>query len=315
MKTWYEKCGFEANPFEIDPLKTEVERTLFEREKESKEVIYRIASQNMLFIEGAKGIGKTALLKHAIDNFKGKGKVIYVDSNQVNKKLNIEQLLSGAKKYNPTNDKYPKDMILLLDNVDELSKVNNERIKYLFDQNYLKSVVFTGRSYEEADFTESVRSRIGNRVIRLQSISEDASVDLVRERLGDKNKGIISDEMIKNIYSRAEGDLKKFMMYMQIVLEETNESKKKKATKQIIESVLSQDVESSKDFAEGIESERKQIEETKICEECSGELKKYGEYYRCEHCDTFCTECGSMIQPDDNECPECGVKFETVEAE
>jgi chromosomal replication initiation ATPase DnaA len=308
VKTWYEKIGFEKNPFETDPLKDEV-RTLVGREKEAKEVIYRILSQNMLFIEGKKGSGKTALLKHAIDNFEGKGKVIYVDSNAVNKKLNIEKILSGAKKES-TKEKYPKNMILLLDNVEELSKLNNERIKYLFDQNFLKSVIFTGNSYEAAEFTESVRSRIGNRIIRLTSLSDDDAVELLKERLGEKNEDMWTDQVIREIYSRTDGDLKKFLMDAYLVADCAANEKSKRITKQLIEKALIRDTKKIKDFAETLKLEKEISKETRTCEDCQGELKKFGEYYRCENCDTFCTECGCIIDAEDTSCPECGANFD-----
>ena len=59
----------------------------------------------MLLIEGKTGTGNTGLLKYAIDNFKGEGKVVYVDGNKLNKKLNERDLLKK------------KGMILLMDNV------------------------------------------------------------------------------------------------------------------------------------------------------------------------------------------------------
>lgn len=309
MKNWYEKLGFEKNPFEIDPLKDE-ERALISREKEAKEVLYRIVSQNMLFIEGKKGCGKTALLKYAIDNFKGKGKIIYIDSYAVNKKLNIEKTLSGAKKINPTKEKYPKDMILLLDNVEELSKLNNERIKYLFDQNYLKSVIFTGKSYDAAEFTESIRSRIGNRIIRLPSLSEDDAIEIINSRLNGKNDGLLSDLIIKDVYSRSDGDLKKFLMDAYLVCDFAAKEKSKKITKQMIEKALARDSRRIKDFAETIKLEKEMSKETKTCEDCNGELKKFGEYYRCENCDTFCTECGCLVEAEDTSCSECGANFD-----
>ena len=88
---WFKKLKFKHDPFEIDPINTNYE--LINRDKEQKELLYRILSGSMLLIEGKSGSGKTALLKYAIDNFKGKGKVIYVDANKLNKRLDIHDLL------------------------------------------------------------------------------------------------------------------------------------------------------------------------------------------------------------------------------
>ena len=72
----------------------ESEFDLVNRDEESKEILYRINSSNMLVIEGEAGVGKTALLKYAVDNFKGQGKVIYIDIGNLGKSI----LLQKSKK-------------------------------------------------------------------------------------------------------------------------------------------------------------------------------------------------------------------------
>lgn len=308
---WYEKLEFKTNPFEIDPFNDKTERTLFGRDKETKEVIYRIMSQNMLFIEGGKGTGKTALLKQAIKAFKGQGKIIYVDSNAVNKNLNIEELLVGAKKYSPTKEKYPKDMILLIDNVESLSKLNNERIKYFFDQNYLRGVIFTGKSIDDAEFTDSVKSRIGSRIIKLAPISEDTAVDIIMDRLSGKNNGFLKENVVRTIYKYSDGDIKKLLINSFLVCEKLSENSKMKITDESIQKIIfGKDAKDIDEFAHTLENEEKTKEETTICKSCGEKLQKIGEHFRCPDCDTYCTDCGAVVSEDDNECPECGVKFE-----
>ena len=305
---WFEKMGFSENPFEINPLKEE-SRPLFDRQKQAEEVIYRIKSNNMLFIEGSKGKGKTALLRHAIDNFKGKGKVIYLDSKSLNKKLNIEMVLVGAKKMDVSKEKYPKNMILLLDNVEELSPRNNERIKYFFDQNYIQSVIFTGNNYKQANFSPSIESRIGKRIIKLSSLSQNGAVDMILERLGTLNEGMVDEDTIKYIYQKSKGDLKKFLINCYKVFDLTIKSNKTNVTNDIIDLALKKDLSKTSDFAIEIEEEKEIFEESKSCETCGLKLKKLGEYYRCKNCDSYCTGCGAYIIQEDEECPECGSSF------
>jgi len=130
---WYEEMGLEENPLGVDTVGTVYE--LVDRERECKELLYMILSGNMMVIEGKPGFGKTMLLMYAIDNFKGKGKVIYVDARKLNKKLDIEKLM--IKRYGffkgKLLGKLPKNMILLLDNVESISKRNCEKIRYYFD--------------------------------------------------------------------------------------------------------------------------------------------------------------------------------------
>jgi Cdc6-like AAA superfamily ATPase len=209
---WYLNYDFDSNPFEINPIKDEP-RQLIGLEDLEKEIVYRILSGNMLFIEGDSGKGKTALLRYAIDNFRGHGKVMYVDSQRVNKVINVEELLINANKFRGRIlGKKPKRMILLIDNIESLTKRNWERIKYYFDQDYIRSVVFTGKNYKSVKFPGSIKSRIGNRIIKLNSVTLTEAIQIIQERLGDDYEEILIDDEIKILIKISKFNIKKFMM-------------------------------------------------------------------------------------------------------
>lgn len=131
-----------------------------------EEIIYRILSGSIIFIEDSRQ-RKRELLNSLILAFRGGKKVAYVNCELV-KNLNIDNVLMG--KYNFITrlfKKKPKGMILFLDNVQELSWKNCERIKYHYDEDNLKSVVLIGRSYENVNIPQSMRHRIGRRVYTL----------------------------------------------------------------------------------------------------------------------------------------------------
>ena len=46
------------------------------------------------------------------------------------------------------------------------------------------------------------------------------------------------------------------------------------------------------------------------CKTCSRKIVKVGKYYRCRHCDTFCSECGGIVKPSMKICPACGAEFD-----
>lgn len=302
---WYEEYDFDFNPLEVDTLNEE-NIQLIGREEEEKEIIYRILSSNMVFIEGAKGTGKTALLRHAIENFKGHGKVIYVDAEKVNKAINVEKLLIGANKVRgEILGRKPKNMILLIDNIESLSPRNWERIKYYFDQNYIKSVVFTGKNYQKVKFPGSIKSRIGSRIIKINSISSQEALQLIQERLGDDYEAILTDEEIIQLYKLSRGDIKNFLInnyklaqykFDMGELEIMNVDEIKKAMKI--------DVGDEYDF-----NDEEKLE-ANLCEVCESKLVKVGEYYRCKTCDDYCLSCGAIIDINDKKCPECDIKFD-----
>ena len=192
---WFEKRDFFENPFNTEPT---TELTGFNEMSEGLQ--YRVASGSMVFLEGSEGSGKTSLLKFLIQKFGGFGKVIYTDLNK-DKDFDIKRLMQ--KKYGffgKLVGATPRDMILLLDNVKQISKRNAGLIKYYFDQGYIKSVVFSGEKYKKADIPPGVRERIGNRVLSIKKLTSDEALQLFRSRIDDK---LLSDAFIRKIYKKS----------------------------------------------------------------------------------------------------------------
>ncbi len=197
--TWYEKLGFENNPFSIRPS---LQYELIGYNNILREIFYRVKSGSMLYIEGAPGTGKTSIMKHIISKFRGNKKVIYFNCNKIDEKLDIDDLLEGRYGwFGKTFKIKPRDMILLLDEVNSISAKNSEKIKYYFDEGFFKSVVFAGISYDKSNFTPSLRNRIGNRVIKLEPLTEDDAVIIIRSRIKDNQ--IIGNDIIKALWEKS----------------------------------------------------------------------------------------------------------------
>ncbi len=292
---WYEELGFDEDPFKGNAL--DRDDKLIGRKEVKADLVYRIESGSMLLIVGKEGVGKTMLLKHAIDTFKGKGKVIYVDGNKVNKRLNIEKLLIKGAGFlqGALLKQKPKEMILLMDNVQNLTLRNNKRIKYYFDQDYIKSVVFTTSDYGSLQFTDSIKDRIGKRVIKLRELTIDNILAIVRARL--ENKDILTDEIVKEIYAMSGKNLKTLMENCSKVCEYAFENGDEVVKREHITKALPKGTH--------------ELEiEPDTCDECGEELKQIGNSWLCPHCDTYCMNCGAHIHEDDMRCPSCGVEFE-----
>ena len=252
---------------------------LIGRDVEKKEMIYRIASGNMLLIEGAKGVGKTALLKDAIDNFKGHGKVVYIDVGTFGKRLNIARLLKGRS----------KGMILLIDNIQYLSESNNKKIKYFYDQDYIKSVVFTTGDSKAVSFTDAIRSRIGRNVLKLKALSKSNVLKIAQDQL--EEDFVISDEVLNELYKESK-NLKRFLINCDLLCNSLDREEKSEAEVEDVAKVVVDNVYDN--VVEG-------------CLECNGELVKVGKYWRCRNCDSYCDACGTLS--DETFCPACGAEI------
>tara|TARA_Y100000310_G_C20433113_1_gene692444 strand:- start:171 stop:863 length:693 start_codon:yes stop_codon:yes gene_type:complete len=204
---WYEELDYDENPFEVNTRMVGQENLL-------DEAYYTIMSGNILVIEGEEGTGKTKLLREVIRKFGGKGKVVYLNSKQIEKELNIEDTVvkkSGFMGW--LFKKYPKNMILLLDDVENLSEKNNERIKYLFDMNHLKAVIFATKNPNKLNFTESLFQRI-RKNMQVETLSDYEAVQVIREKVGNN---CLNDRIIKEVYHQSDKNMKKFLENAEMV--------------------------------------------------------------------------------------------------
>ena len=199
MSEWYEELDYDENPFNIEGRTYGFDNLISEMD-------YAIHAGNMVMVEGSEGTGKTKLLREVIKRYGGFRKVAYVNCKKLDDP-NIEILL---KKRNGMlgmllNLK-PKNMIVLLDDIDQLSDRNSERIKYFLDQNYIRSVIFSTRVSTALKCSDGVRQRI-SKIVKMRPLSDYEAVQLVREKVGD----LLSDYLIKETYSLSGRNLKTFL--------------------------------------------------------------------------------------------------------
>ena len=194
---WYQELGYEENPFSVNPKKN-LDK-LYMMDNIVEETAYRIKAGSVFVIEGKKGTGKTSVLMTAVRKFGGRKKVVYIDSERLDKELNITHVLQERYGFvGRILNKKPKDMIVLMDNVHELSNKNTERLKYYFDQNYIRSIIFTTTDYNDVKFSDSLRDRIGTRIAKTPEITDGDAVDIIKARIGDDD--ILNEELIRKIF-------------------------------------------------------------------------------------------------------------------
>ncbi len=215
---WYEELDFDENPFTVE-TKYIGNRDVLE------EAHYSIVSGNIIIIEGGKGTGKTKILREMIKKFGGHGRVAYIDCAKLEKELNVEHVITkknGILGY--LFKKFPRGMVLLLDNVDKLNEKNLERIKFLFDQNYLRAVVITTEDYSQLNLSESVLQRV-RKYVRLRSLSEYEAVQVIRDKIGED---LLNDRLIKETYRRSDKNMQRFLNNCELVCKAYSKNKELK---------------------------------------------------------------------------------------
>ncbi len=200
---WHERHGYAEDPFSTKKG-TFIEKSVNLKES-AEELSYHIEAGNMALVEGGKGTGKTALLFSVIEQFRGERKIIYYDCG--NDSVDVKKLMQNkyglfGKLMNIT----PKGMVLMLDNFAKLDKKDIERVKYYFDNNYIRSAVFTGNA---PPLPENIMDRIGGNVIKLKQLSAKDAVQLVKNRLGSLD--FLPEKIIRKIYLKSGKDVKKFL--------------------------------------------------------------------------------------------------------
>jgi len=194
---WYEELDFDENPFTTDSKYVGNEDLL-------EEAFYSIISGSIIIVGSEPGMGKTRLMKEVVKKFGGKGKLVYINGKNLDKELNVESII---KKKKGLFRKNPKNMILLLDDVEHISEKNMERIKYFFDQNYIRSVILATSKPKELKLSDSLKQRVWKN-LKMNCLSDYEAVQVVREKIGED---MLSDRVIKAVYKESEKNMKKFM--------------------------------------------------------------------------------------------------------
>lgn len=206
-KLWFQQLGFSKNPFSIKPAV--FGNKLVGYDHVIEDLFYRIDAGGMVFVDGELGTGKTSLLKLITSRYGGLKRVMYfscvhIKNSDLNEilfeRIGFWRRLFGVK---------PKGMIILLDEVNELSPENVEKIKYFFDEDTIKSTVFTGVDYDKVGFSPSVRERINRSVIRLDNLHKEDAIKIVRNRIG--KHPILTDDLITEIFKLSKGNPRKLL--------------------------------------------------------------------------------------------------------
>ncbi|MBR9676398.1 ATP-binding protein [Candidatus Woesearchaeota archaeon] len=198
---WYEKLGFRENPFSIKPAVYDDE--LFGYTNEMRRIYTAVRKGGVWFIEGNFGVGKTSILKHIINNFRGKKRVIYYSANRSDGGIDFKKLLLNRKGFfQRWFSILPRKMILLLDEADKLNENDAQSIENYMKRGNIRSVVLSSDKLKNVKLTPYLRRRIGSKhVLQLKTVTDASAIKMVRNRIGDLK--FVTNKMILKIFNKS----------------------------------------------------------------------------------------------------------------
>ncbi|PLW79357.1 hypothetical protein C0585_08070 [Candidatus Woesearchaeota archaeon] len=209
MDIWYEQLGFIENPFSIKPGAYDDE--IFGYSNELKKVYSAMNKGGVWFVEGNFGVGKTSMLKQIINNFKGRKRVIYYSANRSEGGINFKQLLKNRNGFfQRWFGILPKNMILLLDEAHTINSHDATAIeKYMKSKNF-KTIIFASDKVSDVQMTPWLKKKMGDKkILKLQPITENNAIKLVRNRVGDLK--FLPNSIIKKVFAKSDKNPRKML--------------------------------------------------------------------------------------------------------
>jgi len=231
-KTWYENLNFEKNPFSMKPNHT---FDLRGQEKVSEKVIKLIKKEGMCVVHGTYGTGKTSFLHKIITTFKGHKKVVYFSCNRLTQELDFKKLLTERTLISKLFNIKGKQMILLLDEADSLSKTDFTKIATNYKKGFVKSVIFITHNLKQFELPRDVAKIVDKNIFTFERLDEETVIQIVHDRVG--NNPLLPNDVVKEIYTKSRS-MRHFLKNCEIFMRHMVEKKRKKASKKDVNTIL-----------------------------------------------------------------------------
>ena len=192
---WYEEYKWSQNPFNA---KYNTNLVGFDKQKETLKSYMQ--SGDMCLLTGEAGSGKTSLLKWLQKNVKGH-RMLYLSAEGIDEPFDLEKHVRTFIRR--------KKVVLLLDEAQFCDEKVRMQLKQLWDNGKIKSAIIAQLNADLANYGPSIRSRIGNRVIRLSKMNLETARELIGMRT--EGKSPFTDEMIEEIVRESNKNPRKIL--------------------------------------------------------------------------------------------------------
>lgn len=196
-------------------------------ERQEEQLVNHILKEDICFLNGLTGSGKSSLLLRVQDNLKNH-KFVYLDAQELPKEFNIEDELKKKRSFfdRIRLRKYPsKTPVLIIDEFQATDKnlVLEARAKWEKKKGKgIKSIVIAQISKYLKNVTPAFKERLGNRIIMLPTLDDEEMKEILKLRL---KKGKINyynklhNEAINLLVACADGNPRKLLEYTELIFD------------------------------------------------------------------------------------------------
>ncbi len=218
MMTWYQKLKFNSNPLDVRP-----NYNLVGLEREESQLKNHIIKEEICFLNGLTGSGKTSLLMKLQKEMKNH-KFIYLDAHDLPSDFQLEEELRKKRSF---FDKlrlrnYPaKRPVLIIDEFQatDPNLVLKARAKWENpNEKKIKSIVISQISKHLRNVTASFKERLGSRIVVLGTLDEDEMKQILFNRLQTRKKRVnyaekFDDDALSFIVKCSGGNPRRLLEY------------------------------------------------------------------------------------------------------
>ena len=220
--TWYSELDFKENPLDVRP-----NPNLIGLDQEESKLRNHIEKGEICFINGLTGAGKSSMLKRIQETMKGYS-FIYLDAQDLPDSFSIEEELTKKRSFfdKITLKKYPtKIPVLIIDEFQDTDKniVLEARSKWENpNERKIHAVVIAQIEQHLKNVTPSFKERLGNRLIKLPTLSDDEMREVLKIRLKQKDKNYydkLHSEAINLLVTVADGNPRRLLEYTDAIFD------------------------------------------------------------------------------------------------
>ena len=224
MEPWYTQLEFSENPLDARP-----NSELIGLEEQEQQIKNFILKEELCFLNGLTGAGKTSLLKRIQEVFPDYS-FIYLDADALPPSFNLTEALRGKRtlfdmirlKEMPT-----KKTVLIIDEFQATDPriVLEARSRWENPtERHIKSIIIAQISEQLKNVPGSFKDRLGNRIVRLTPLSNDVMRQVLEKRLSNTKTGInyykqLSSQAVDFLIAVADGNVRRLLEYTDLIFD------------------------------------------------------------------------------------------------